>query len=104
MGNDKTSKNPNFEKRATGIMRDLITTNRHSLNRQLAIEAMVNAMLAQLPLEVLPGLLEEYEVGCDRLAARLPPKMQEPALWRHWSDAISARQQQIQREQKTGCP
>lgn len=100
MGNDKASKTPSFEKRATGIMRDLIAASKSSLNRQLAIEAMMDAMLARVPREALPGLLEEYEAGCDRLAARLPPAMQEPALWEHWSDAISARQLQLQPQQK----
>ncbi|CAN5533747.1 hypothetical protein BH10PSE16_BH10PSE16_40790 [soil metagenome] len=103
MGNDKASKTPNFEKRATGIMRDLIATNRSSLNRQLAIEAMMDALLARVPREVLPGLLEEYEAGCDRLAARLPPAMQEPALWEHWSDAISARQERLHIQHQKAC-
>jgi hypothetical protein len=100
MGNNKASKTPSFEKRATGIMRDLIAASKSSLNRQLAIEVMMDAMLARVPREVLPGLLEEYEAGCDRLATRLPPTMQEPALWEHWSDAISTRQKQLQPQQK----
>lgn len=104
MGNNKASKIPSFEKRATGIMRDLIAASKSSLNRQLAIEVMMDAMLARVPREVLPGLLEEYEAGCDRLATHLPPTMQEPALWAHWSDAISKRQQQLQLQQKAPRP
>ena len=95
MGNDKASKTPNFEKRATGVMRDLIAASKSSLNRQLAIEAMMEAMLAQVPREALPRLLEDYEARCDRLAARLPPAMQAPALWTHWSDAISVHQERL---------
>lgn len=103
MENDKASKTPNFEKRATGIMRDLIAASKSSLNRQLAIEAMMEAMLARVPREALPGLLEEYDAGCDRLAARLPPAMQAPALWTHWSDAISVHQERLRiQHQKAG--
>lgn len=103
MDNDRTSKTPNFEKRATGVMRYLIATKKSSLNRQLATEAMVQAMLARVPQVALPGLLEAYETGCDRLAARLPPRMQEPDLWAHWSDAISARQERLRTQhQKAG--
>jgi len=93
MENEKPSRTPNFEKRVTGIIKDLMAANKSSLNRHLAIEAMMDAMLAQVPQAVLPALLEEYEAGCDRLAQRLPANMQEPDLWAHWSDAISARQE-----------
>ena len=103
MENDKPSKTPNFERRVTGIIKNLMAANKSSLNRQLAIEAMMDAMLAQVPQAALSGLLEEYEAGCDRLAARLPLEMQEPTLWAHWSDAIAARQKCLDiQHQKAG--
>ena len=96
MENEKPSRTPNFEKRVTGIIKDFMAANKSSLNRQLATEVMMDAMLAQVPQAALPALLEEYEAGCDRLAMRLPANMQEPALWTRWSDAISALQQHPQ--------
>ena len=49
MENDNANKTPNFEKRITGIIRILMTANKSSLNRQLAVEAMMDAMLARVP-------------------------------------------------------
>ena len=69
--------------------------HKRNLNRQLAFEAMMDAMLARVQPEALPGLREEYEQACDRLAAGLRPAMQEPALWTQWSDAITERMQSL---------
>ena len=62
--------------------------HKQHLNRQLAFEAMMEAMLARVLPEALPGLLVEYESACDRLAALLPPEHQAPELWKQWTVEI----------------
>jgi hypothetical protein len=76
---------------------------RHT-NRQLALEAMVEAMLCRIQPEALPGLLEEYEAACDRIAAVISPSDQHADLWKQWSDSIEGRMRSLQMIPKTGMP
>ena len=95
MESENSGRVPSFEEKTIKSIKDLYQLQKQHLNRQLAFEAMMEAMLARVQPEALPGLREEYEQACDRLAAGLRPAMQEPALWMQWSDAITERMQSL---------
>ena len=92
-----------FQQETIKAITDLQETFRQTMSRQLALGAMVKAMLGRVPLEALPDVLEEYEAEVDHQAAQLHPKYQQQKHWQEWSDAIQARQQQLQqaRDQET---
>lgn len=85
-----------FQQQTIKAISDLEKTFAQTLSRQLALGAMVRSMLDLVPLEALPALLEQYEAGVDHQAAQFPPKFQRRELWEEWSDAIEARQKQLQ--------
>lgn len=80
--------NEAFKAEVTKAITDLQNINKQHLNRQLAFEGLMTALLHRVQPEALPGLLEEYEQACDRLASQLEPKWQMPQLWQQWSDEI----------------
>ncbi len=86
-----------FQKETIKAINDLNDTFRQTMSRQLALGAMVKAVLGRVPLEALSSVLEEYESEVDHQVANLPPKFQQPRHWQEWSDVIEARMQQLQR-------
>ncbi len=88
-----------FQRETIKAITDLQNTFRQTLSRQLALGAMVRALLARVPLEDLHGVLEEYEAEVDHLATSLHPKYQEPQYWEEWSALIEARIRQLQQAQ-----
>lgn len=76
-----------------GVIRSLQAAQVDHLNRQLAIEAMLQAMLCMVDPKVLPRLAETYEVAKDRLAEGLLPLLQRPKQWSRWSDLLEELQQ-----------
>jgi hypothetical protein len=93
-----------FKAQTVKAIKDLHAMNMQHLNRQLAFEGLMTAMLDRIQPEALAGLLEEYEQACDRLAAQLDPKWQMPHLWQQWSDAITERMQSLRTAPKTATP
>lgn len=79
-----------FQRQTIKAIADLQDTFRQTMSRQLALGAMVRAVLAQIPLEALPLVLEEYEAEVDHQVALMPPKFQQPKHWQEWSDVIEA--------------
>lgn len=88
-----------FQKETIKAITDLQDTFRQTLSRQLALSAMVRAIVSRIPLAALPAVLEEYEAEVDHLAASLPPKHQQPKYWNEWSEILEARLQQLQQQQ-----
>lgn len=88
-----------FQKETVKAISDLQETFRQTMSRQLALGAMVRALLHRVPLEDLPTLLEEYEAEVDNQVAQLPPKFQQPKHWQEWSTLIEAAQKQMQQLQ-----
>lgn len=87
-----------FQKETIKAITDLQNTFRQTASRQLALGAMVRALVGRVPLSALPSVLEEYEAEVDHLAAQLLPKFQEPQYWQEWTDLMEARIKQL-REQ-----
>ena len=71
-----------FQAEMIKAITDLQNTFAQTQSRQLALGAMVRALLDQVPLAGLPALLEEYEAEVDRQAAQLLPKLQQPPALR----------------------
>lgn len=88
-----------FKAATVTAITDLQQTFAQTQSRQLALGAMVKALLGQVPLAGLSVVLEEYEAEVDHQAAQLPPKFQQPQYWLEWSDAIATRQKQLQQQQ-----
>ena len=86
-----------FQAETIKAITDLQNTFSQTLSRQLALGAMVRAILGRVPLEALPSVLEEYEAEVDHQVALLHPKWQQPQFWQEWSDVIEARQKQLAR-------
>ena len=63
------------------------------LNRQLAIEAMLEAILCMVDPKVLPRVVEAYEVAKDRLAEGVVPLLQRPEQWNRWTNLLEELQQ-----------
>lgn len=76
-------------------IKDLESSQKKQLNRILACEALLEALLSRIDPLALPGLGEEYDAALDRLAAALPPSIQLPELWQQWSTLIADRQQSL---------
>ena len=88
-----------FRAETVKAITDLQNTFAQTQSRQLALGAMVKALLGRVPLAGLSVVLEEYEAEVDHQAAQLPPRFQQPKFWLEWSDAIAARQKQLQQQQ-----
>lgn len=88
-----------FQAETIKAITDLQETFRQTMSRQLALGAMVKAILGRVPLAALPSVLEEYEAEVDHQVAQLPPKFQQPKYWQEWSDVIEALQKQWQQQQ-----
>jgi len=84
-----------FQAETIKAITDLQNTFSQTLSRQLALGAMVKAILGRVPLEALPSVLEEYEDEVDHQVALLHPKWQQPKFWQEWTDVIEARQKQL---------
>lgn len=69
-------------------IRDLDSSQKQQLNRLLACEAMLVAIVRRLEPQALAGVLEEYEAAIDRAAALLEPRLQMPEVWQQMSDVI----------------
>lgn len=93
-----------FQQETIKAINDLQNTFRQTMSRQLALGAMVRAILARVPLEALPAVLEDYEAEVDHQVALLHPRFQQPKFWQEWSDVITARQQQLRQTQGTQTP
>lgn len=74
---------------------ELSSSQKKQMNRILACEALLEALLSRIDPLALPGLAEEYDAAVDRLAAALPPSIQLPELWHQWSTLIADRQQSV---------
>lgn len=86
---DKPMTNDDFKIQTIKSINDLHSLNKQQMNRLLAVEGLLHALLNRVQPEALSGLLEEYEQACDRLATQLDPKFQMPQYWREWSTAIT---------------
>lgn len=75
----------NFEKQVKKAIDELTNTQVTQMNRQLATEAMLEALLERVDFQALAGIAEEYDAALIRLAEGLPPDMQRPELWKQWS-------------------
>lgn len=58
------------------------------LNRIMATEALMKALLAQLDLEVLEELEERYDVRVIAAMQQLKPAEQREHLWAHYLEKI----------------
>lgn len=85
-----------FQQETVKAITDLQTLLAQTQSRQLALGAMVKAILGQVPLAALDAVLEEYEAEVDHQVAQLPPKFQQPQHWLEWSDVITALKTQLQ--------
>ena len=95
----------NFEQEARQAITDLANTQLTHINRQLATEAMLEALLDRVDPGALAGIAEEYDAALIRLAEGLPPDMQRPALWKQWSTFLSNRQRyEQQKAAQRGTP
>lgn len=88
MESDKAGKNRSFEEQATEAISSLRKSQLLQLNRLLAYEAMLVAIVRRMPPQALPGLSEEYSAAMDRIAASLPPDCQRPEVWKEISDSF----------------
>ena len=71
----------------------LESSQKKQMNRILACEALMEAWVRRTAPAALRGLAEEYEAAIDRLAVELPPRIQLPEVWGHWSALIAALEQ-----------
>ena len=95
----------NFEEQVKKAINDLHNTQVTHINRLLATEAMLEALLDRVDPAALPGIAEEYDAALIRLAEGLPPGMQRPELWRQWSTYLSDRQRyEQQKAAQRGTP
>lgn len=81
-----------FEKQVMQAIAEINNTQLTHLNRQLATEAMLEALLDRVDPQALPAIAEEYDAALLRLAEGLPPDMQRPDVWQQWSTLLSNRQ------------
>jgi hypothetical protein len=95
----------NFEQEVRQAIAELNSTQLTHLNRQLATEAMLEALLDRIDPKALPGIAEEYDAALIRLAEGLPPDMQRPEVWKQWSNLLSDRQRyERQKAAQRGTP
>ena len=84
-----------FQAETIKAITDLQETFGQTLSRQLALGAVLRALVTQVPLAALVRLQKEFEAEVDHQAAQLPPKFQRPQFWQEWSDVIEARRKQL---------
>lgn len=58
------------------------------LNRTMATEALMKALLAQLDLDVLEVLEERYDARVIAAMQQLAPELQREHLWTHYLEKI----------------
>ncbi len=90
-----------FQQETIKAITDLQQTFRQTSSRQLALGAMVKAILGRVPLEALASVLDEYEMEVDHQVAQLPPKHQQPEYWQEWSAVIEARIEQLRQHHRS---
>lgn len=66
----------------------LESSQKQQLNRLLACEALLVAIVRRLAPQALAGVLEEYDAALDRAAAQLDPALQLPEVWAQMSDGL----------------
>jgi hypothetical protein len=88
----------NFEQQARQAITELTSAQTKHLNRLLALEAMMEALLDRVDPRAVAGIAEEYEAALDRLAADLPPGLQRPELWQQWTTLLADMQQSRQQK------
>lgn len=84
-----------FQAETIKAITDLQETFAQTLSRQLALGAVLRALVAQVPLAALVRLQEEFDAEVDHQAALLAPEFQRPQFWQEWSDVIEARRKQL---------
>lgn len=84
-----------FQAETIKAITDLQETFAQTLSRQLALGAVLRALIAQVPLAALVRLQEEFEAEVDHQAALLDPKYQRPQFWQEWSDVIEDLRKQL---------
>jgi hypothetical protein len=95
MEDDEPGKQSDFEKWAIRAFTSLQERQLRHTNRLMAMEAVVEVMLARIPAPTLEVLLKDLEVATDRLAEKIAPADQEPDLWQLWPRAIEAHLQRL---------
>lgn len=88
-----------FQKETVKAITDLQNMLAQTLSRQLALGAMVKAILGRVPPAGLPLVLEEYEAEVLAQIETIHPKYQQPQHWENWTDVITALQAQVQQHQ-----
>ncbi|WP_019654000.1 hypothetical protein [Variovorax atrisoli] len=84
-----------FEKWAIKAFTSLQERQLRHTNRLMAMEAVVEVLLARVPAPTLEVLLKDLEAANDRIAEKIPPADQEPDLWKLWPRAIEAHLQRL---------
>ena len=90
----------NNEAQIIQAVKDLDSAMKKQLNRNLAAEALLEALIVRLDPRALAGLAEEYDAAVDRLAADIEPNLQRPYLWARWSTLIADLQKSHQAQAK----
>jgi hypothetical protein len=78
----------NTQAQIIAAIKALESSQKQQLNRHLACEAMLVAIVRRLPPPALAGVLEEYDAAIDRAAALLDPQLQIPDIWQQMSDGL----------------
>ena len=84
-----------FQAETIKAIKDLQETFGQTLSRQLALGAVLRALVTQVPPAALVRLQEEFDAEVDHQAALLAPEFQRPQFWQEWSDVIEARRKQL---------
>ncbi len=90
-----------FQAETTKAITALHETFAQSMSRQLALGAVLRALVAQLPLAALARVQDEFEAEVDHQAALLHPKHQRPEFWREWSALIESRRKELVQLQRS---
>lgn len=91
-----------FQRQTIKAITDLQREFGQTPSRQLALEAVVRALVSRLPLAELGGVIEEFDAEVDHQVAKLPPTLQRPQFRQQWSDVLEARRKTLQ--QHPGSP
>lgn len=86
--------------KAIKAIKDLHSIVGQNLSRQLALGAVLRALLGQLPLAALLQVQEEFDAEVDHQVSQLEPKYQRPQFWEEWSALIEARRKQLQQAKR----
>ncbi len=68
---------------------DLRSAQTQHLNRAMAVEALLEALLRRIDPAALADLAEEYDSALDHLAAQIPPALQLPQAWARWQSQLA---------------